>query len=271
MNGGARIVVLRGHHHNVAELRSWELLTDRYDVVVGETGSNRKDVSTLGLERIRMRARRDRLPGGRLGDLATIAAGDRYLDLRRALGGADIVHTAELGVWFSGQPARLKAELGFKLVVTVWETIPFRETFRAFRGRADRRATIAATDIFVAARSQIVMVFANGVALVLVLALGFALVPPYGALGAAWAALLAEAALALCLWLGLRRVRPNVVPDLRSAWKVLLTLGLSVAVVLLLDLATVLEALVAVVVFGVGTVVLRAVPPEIAQALRFRA
>ena len=154
MNAKPRIVVLRGHHHNVAELRSWELLRDRYDVAVGETGSNRQDVSTLGLERARVRARRDLLPGGRLGDLAALAAGDRYWGLERALEGADIVHSAELGVWFSGQPARVKAELGFKLVLTVWETIPFRDTFRAFRGRADRRAALAATDVFLAATER---------------------------------------------------------------------------------------------------------------------
>jgi O-antigen/teichoic acid export membrane protein len=123
----------------------------------------------------------------------------------------------------------------------------------------------------VAARGQIVMVFANGVALVLVLVLGFSLAPPYGAQGAAWAALLAEAALALCLWLGIRRVRPNVVPDLRFAWKVLVALGLSVGAVLLVDWPTLVEALVAVVVLAGAAVVLRAIPPEIATALRFRA
>ena len=70
-----------------------------------------------------------------MGELASRIPGDRYLDLERHLAGADIVHSAELGVWFSGQPAALKERLGFKLVLTVWETIPFRDTFRAFRGR----------------------------------------------------------------------------------------------------------------------------------------
>src|SRR5207247_8877021 len=70
------------------------------------------------------------------------------------LSGADSVHSAELGVWVSGQPARLKERLGFKLVVTVWETIPFRETFRGFRGRADRTATLAAADLFLAATER---------------------------------------------------------------------------------------------------------------------
>ena len=89
-----------------------------------------------------------------MGDLASRAPGDRYLDLERHLTGADIVHSAELGVWFSGQPAALKQRLGFRLVLTVWETIPFRDTFRAFRGRGYRRDALAHADLFLAATER---------------------------------------------------------------------------------------------------------------------
>jgi glycosyltransferase involved in cell wall biosynthesis len=74
--------------------------------------------------------------------------------LERHLTGADIVHSAELGVWFSGQPAKLKERFGFKLVLTVWETIPFGDTFRAFRGRAYRRDALAHADLFLAATER---------------------------------------------------------------------------------------------------------------------
>jgi len=139
-----RVVVLRGHNATPWELRTWELLLDRFDVTVAVTGSNRYDVSSLSLPRVRVRALRDRLPRGRAGELATLALGDRYLGLEEALRGADLVHSAELGVWFSGQPAELKRRLGFRLVLTVWETIPFCATFRAFRGRAHRTMSIRA-------------------------------------------------------------------------------------------------------------------------------
>lgn len=149
-----RVVVLRGHSANPWELGPWKLLADSFDVFVAVTGSNRHDVAGLGLPTLRVRSMRDRLPAGRLGDLGALAAGDRYLGLEEVLRGAAIVHTAELGVWWAGQPATLKREIGFRLVSTVWETIPFRETYRRFRGRADRARTLDAVDLFLPATER---------------------------------------------------------------------------------------------------------------------
>jgi glycosyltransferase involved in cell wall biosynthesis len=149
-----RVLVLRGHNANPWELRPWELLRDDFDVSVLVTGSNRYDLEDLDLPVVRVRALRDRLPRGRVGELGSRLPGDRYLGLERHLAGADIVHSAELGVWFSGQPAALKEELGFRLVLTVWETILFRDTFRAFRGRAYRRQALEQADLFLAATER---------------------------------------------------------------------------------------------------------------------
>lgn len=149
-----KVVVLRGHSANPWELRTWEELADRFDVSVLVTGSNRYDLRTLRLERTRVGALRDRLPRGYAGDLAAMTVGDRYLDLERHLAGADIVHSAELGVWFSRQPAVLRRQLGYKLVLTVWETIPFRSTYRKFRGRAYREQTMPEVDLFLAATER---------------------------------------------------------------------------------------------------------------------
>lgn len=149
-----RVVVLRGHNANPWDLRPWALLQDEFDVSVLVTGSNRFDLEDLDLPVVRGKALRDRLPRGRVGDLASQAPGDRYIDLERHLSGVDIVHSAELGVWFSGQPAALKERLGFRLVLTVWETIAFRDTFRAFRGRRYRRDALAHADLFLAATER---------------------------------------------------------------------------------------------------------------------
>jgi glycosyltransferase involved in cell wall biosynthesis len=145
-----RVLLLRGHSANPWELGAWELLTDRYEIQVAMTRSNRYDIGRLSLARRDVGAIRDFLPRGRIGGMATIAIGDRYLGLGKALAGVDIVHSAELGVWWSGQPAALKRAQGFKLVLTCWETIPFRDTYRRFRGRADRRRALAETDLFLA-------------------------------------------------------------------------------------------------------------------------
>ncbi len=149
-----RVVLLRGHNANPWELRAWELLTNRFEIAVAVTGSNHYDLEGVRLERIPVRAVRDRFPHGRAGDIATLAVGDGYRRLEEALAGAEIVHSAELGVWFSGQPAALKRTFGFRLVLTAWETIPFRETFRRGRGRRHRATALAEADLYLAATER---------------------------------------------------------------------------------------------------------------------
>jgi len=149
-----RVVLLRGHEANPWELGTWVLLADRFDVVVAVTERGKHDVAALPLPRLAAATLRDRLPRGRLGDLAALALGDRYLRLDDVVAGADVVHSAEIGVWWSGRPAVVKHAHGFKLVLTVWETIPFRATYRRFRGRADRERALAETDLFLAATER---------------------------------------------------------------------------------------------------------------------
>lgn len=148
MSERPRVVVLRGHHANIGELRPWELLLDRFDVQVVTTARADQSIEGLRVPWTTAATRRARLPRGSLGTLATHAMGDGYLGLEEHLRGARIVHTAELGPWFAAQPARLRRRLGFRLVVTVWETIPFRSTFRTARAAANRRLVLAETDLF---------------------------------------------------------------------------------------------------------------------------
>jgi glycosyltransferase involved in cell wall biosynthesis len=145
-----RIVLLRGHGVTPWELRPWELLTDRFEIVCLVTRSNRFEAGGLSVETRPVRALRDLLPPGRVGDLAVLAPGDRYLGLESQLQGADIVHSLELGIPWSGQAAALKPKLGFRLVLTVWETIPLLGTYRYSRGRAYRARTIPQVDLFLA-------------------------------------------------------------------------------------------------------------------------
>jgi hypothetical protein len=125
-----RVVVVRGHLVNPWELRPWALLPERFDVTCLVTGSNLFDTDSVPLRQVKVRALRDALPRGRLGDVAMGVFGDRYFSVNLELAEADIVHAAELSFWFSGEMARLKAAHGFKLVLTVWETIPFLATYR---------------------------------------------------------------------------------------------------------------------------------------------
>ncbi|MGB2710524.1 MAG: glycosyltransferase family 4 protein, partial [Conexibacter sp.] len=144
-----RVVVLRGTAANPWDLRPWEELGERYDVAVLVPRANQYDVGALrNIRAVPVQTVGGRLPGGRAGALATRAVGERYLGLAERLREADLVHAAELGYWFSWQAARLKAALGFRLALTVWETLPFADAYRNVRTRRYRRAVLAATDRF---------------------------------------------------------------------------------------------------------------------------
>jgi glycosyltransferase involved in cell wall biosynthesis len=143
------VTLLRGHQVNPWELGSWRLLGPQYRVRVLVTKGARYE-AVAGLEQIQVATLGDRLAAGPPGRLLTRAAGERYLGLAAALAGSDIVHAAELGYWFSAQAAALKRTLGFKLALTVWETLPFADSYRNVRTRRYRRDVLAATDLFLA-------------------------------------------------------------------------------------------------------------------------
>jgi glycosyltransferase involved in cell wall biosynthesis len=149
-----RVLILRGHLVNPWELRPWALLPEQFDVAALVTGSNVFDTSDVPLSKIQVRARRDLLPRGRLGDVAMGIFGDRYRDAENDLARAEIVHAAELSFWFSGEAARLKSSYRYKLVLTVWETIPFLPTFRNRFARRYRAEALAETDLFLPATER---------------------------------------------------------------------------------------------------------------------
>jgi glycosyltransferase involved in cell wall biosynthesis len=148
------VIVLRGHQTNPWELRPWERIGDRYDVSYLSSERSWFDTSALQLTPVPTPTLRARLPRGRLGDMAVRVPGDRYLGLARRLAGADVVHSQELGYWYSMQAAKLKPRLGFRLVLTVWETLPFLDAYRNVRTRPYRREVLAAVDLFLAATER---------------------------------------------------------------------------------------------------------------------
>ncbi len=151
-----RVVILRGHQANPWELRPWRepALADRYSVSYLRSRRGWFDTRTLQLDSRKAWTMRDLLPPGRLGDLVVRLPGERYLGLSRHLRGADIVHSQELGYWYTMQAARAKRELGFKLVLTVWETLPLLDAYRNVRTRPYRALALAETDLFLAATER---------------------------------------------------------------------------------------------------------------------
>jgi hypothetical protein len=145
-----RVLLVRGHQANSWHLRPWRHLTDRYEVTVLVTRRGWFDTESLGVETKETRALRDLLPAGRVGHALARVPGDRYLSPRDAFHGADIVHSQDLGFWYSMQAAKHRSELGYRLVLTVWETIPFLDAYRNVRTRPYRRRVLEATDLFLA-------------------------------------------------------------------------------------------------------------------------
>jgi glycosyltransferase involved in cell wall biosynthesis len=144
-----RVVVLRGTAANPWDLRPWEELGAGWDVRVVVPPNNAFDTSGVALRRVAVRTAGGRLErAGLPGRLALKVVGERYVGLRGALEGADVVHAAEIGTWYSAQAADLRDALGFKLALTVWETLPFVDAYRNVRTRPYRRRVLDATDVF---------------------------------------------------------------------------------------------------------------------------
>jgi O-antigen/teichoic acid export membrane protein len=120
----------------------------------------------------------------------------------------------------------------------------------------------------VSVRRQRDVAVANAVALVFVIVLGLALIPPLGADGAGVAAVAAETLLSSILLLMLRRQK--VAPSLRFAWKVVLASLLALAPLLVPGLPHVAGAACAVVLFAGTALVTHLLPPEVIDAFGLR-
>jgi glycosyltransferase involved in cell wall biosynthesis len=150
-----RVLIVRGHQVTPWELRPWQDLPERFDVAYLRTASNGWDTSSLTLDAVPVGSRRDRLPRGLLGDVPALLLGDRYTSgADEAYAGADVVHAEELAYWFAADAARRKARHGFKLVQTVWETLPFGRTYRRGGTARFRDEVLGATDLFLAATER---------------------------------------------------------------------------------------------------------------------
>ena len=150
-----RVLIVRGHQVTPWELAPWQVLPERFSVRYLSTASNGWDTSSLTLDAVPVGTRRDRLPKGLLGDVPALLLGDRYTGgADAAFADADVVHAEELSYWFAADAARRKAKHGYKLVQTVWETLPFGETYRRAGTTRFRAEVLAATDLFLAATER---------------------------------------------------------------------------------------------------------------------
>lgn len=145
-----RIALVRGPNLNSWELQNFLPLRTTYDIVGFTSYFHNFDLNEIPIEIHRL------ISWGQLAwvrparALVQAVLGDYHdlANLRRHLGGFAIVHTAETGYYSTYQAACLKAQLGFRLVVTVWENIPFLRNSE--RARKHKERVFRETDLFLA-------------------------------------------------------------------------------------------------------------------------
>jgi len=131
--GKMRIAIVRGPFLNKWEMQSYEPLLRRHELSAFATTSH-----VFALDEITIPVRKlfcaDTIPSifsRKFGSLFNRACNRVFgwnhhmFGLERELRGHDIVHTAELYHTFTNQVMRAKRRHGMKVVVTVWENIPF--------------------------------------------------------------------------------------------------------------------------------------------------
>lgn len=123
------------------------------------------------------------------------------------------------------------------------------------------------TTALIAIRRQSDLIVINAVALTAVLGLGGALIPLYGARGAAIAAVAGEFLLALVSLMMLLRARPALRPSGRFLLKLAGAAGCGAACALIPGLPALGAAAIAAVVYGLVTLCTGAVPTEVSGAL----
>jgi O-antigen/teichoic acid export membrane protein len=118
-------------------------------------------------------------------------------------------------------------------------------------------------------RRQSALVWANGAALAIVLAVGGVFIPLWGARGAAAAAVISETCLALLVYGFLRQRSPGIAPRLGLTPRVALA-SLPAFGVVAVPAPWPVHLLGSIGVFGVAALALRAIPAELFHALRWR-
>ena len=146
---------MRGWYLNQGELALYERLAPEFEVVAYTS-----TYPLFSQESINLPMRRFHWPGEIVYLLGGVTA--NYINralykyvrfnqwlwgLETALQDADIIHAADTHHLFSWQAARASARYGKRLVLTVWENIPFQDERRAVY-RFLRKTVVESTDLF---------------------------------------------------------------------------------------------------------------------------
>lgn len=122
-----KLAIIRGPNLNSWEMQNYSPLADDYEIVGFTSYGQNFDVRAIPFEVRKLFSVGQFLRARILRNSMNHLFGD-YHDLQglgKALKGFDIVHSVETSYYCSYQAAKVKELHGFKLVLTVWENIPF--------------------------------------------------------------------------------------------------------------------------------------------------
>jgi len=154
-NVKSKVAIIRGSSLNSWEMQNYAPLAQEFDLLAIGSEEVKYDTAQVGFPIAKLKTLADMR--SKLGPLKKLPLmgrlSDRFLHLDTLLSDVDIVHSAETFNVYSEQAADLKSRCRFKLVLTVWENIPFLwNGVGSDSGRVHRRKqkVIQATDHFIA-------------------------------------------------------------------------------------------------------------------------
>ncbi len=122
-----RAAIVRGPNLNRWEMQCYLPLREEFELTTFTSKGHNFPLDEIPLRIEKLFSLGQFLRSRALRDIMSRRTGD-YHDLRgleNRLAGFDLVHTAETAYFCSFQAAKAKKQHGYKLVVTVWENIPF--------------------------------------------------------------------------------------------------------------------------------------------------
>ena len=129
-----KIAIVRGPNLNKFEMQSYEPLTKEYDITAYTTYKHNFDIDIINIPIKRVHHPEEfthrlpftlRLPIN--GAFYRIGYNSHMFGLEEELKNKDIAHVAETFNAYSYQAIRTKEKYGLKVIVSVWENIPFRQ------------------------------------------------------------------------------------------------------------------------------------------------
>jgi starch synthase len=146
--GKKKIALIRGPNLNSWEMQNYAPLTDIYDITGFTSYGHNYPVDEIPFNTKKLFSIGQMFPSRFFRGIMNRMIGD-YHDLQGLAGelrNYDIVHSVETSYYCTYQAAKIKKECNFKLVVTVWENIPFLHNLPATE--KCKKVIFEATDLF---------------------------------------------------------------------------------------------------------------------------